>query len=733
SVFELFYDGSTPLSSFWNMHTEGSAGVTLEGGAIKMTSGMGSGNVGNLVSLLALPDSLAFHYSYYLADGKDYGMYTQITPETNPSMVYTAENDYDGLTIHDYYRMAENNHSIMVGGVPMASAALPQLGSEIWHNIMHTHTPNEQSVWMDGALEDMTTVDVSSWGDRYLLVGWAPPWDQSLEMYMDNIFVRQYTAQEPTAVFVGGPSTGPDSTGISLANTPHATISDNEIRGWDIGLNTSNTTWLVVEGNLFADSTDFGVKMEPEDNMVFRENTLEQNGVAISLTTIASSLFRLENCSFLGNTYNFLLADGSHPHSLSCSFDTWSDNMVDPSSGPSADLTVKNYLVVEVYDVGSNPLNGATVWVTDDGDLQDVGLTGANGRLGWIIVADRVIGPGTWTENTTIVNVSSTGKNFINENRPVNMSTSRLEMFFETGAGDGIAPAAPINLAITHDGSAVRISWEEGANGNMDLVHYRIYRSTSPHAPWPWTVPAGWGDILATSTMDLTNSWDDTTEYYYIVRAFDVYDGDSANSTMGAKSVITMGAGLNLVGMDLPIDLIRPDGGFGPEGCKNATLEIQTQNPAVNVLVIRRWTPGGWEKYEPSQEPFTSYFNMYAKEGYFIQLDADPTDEWRVGGLVFESPQTIAMGAGLNLISPPTDLERPDSGFGPEGCKNATTEIEAQNPTVNVLMIRRWTTSGWMKYEPSQEPFTSYFNMEADKGYFIQVSTDPTNEWTTSW
>ncbi|MCK4717445.1 MAG: hypothetical protein KAT70_02155, partial [Thermoplasmata archaeon] len=157
------------------------------------------------------------------------------------------------------------------------------------------------------------------------------------------------------------------------------------------------------------------------------------------------------------------------------------------------------------------------------------------------------------------------------------------------------------------------------------------------------------------------------------------------------------------------------------------------QNGGVNVLMIRQWTPGGWVKYEPSQEPFTSYFNMYAKEGYFIQLDADPVNEWRVGSVVFESPQTITLGSGLNLVSPPTNLIRPDSGFGPEGCKNASSEIVAQNPAISVLMIRKYTPGGWIKYEPSQEPFTSYFNMDADKGYFIQVSADPPNEWTTSW
>ena len=284
----------------------------------------------------------------------------------------------------------------------------------------------------------------------------------------------------------------------------------------------------------------------------------------------------------------------------------------------------------------------------------------------------------------------------------------------------------PSNLVIGHNDENMSIQWDSmGTNVNM----FNIYESTDPHAPWPWALV---GDGVAETYFNHTGAWGDGLEHFYIVRGRNPgYIGP--NSTMGAKSVLVLGAGLNLVGMDLPIDLIRPDGGFGPEGCKNTTLEIEAQNPGVSVLVIRKYTAGGWVKYEPSQEPFTSYFNMYAKEGYFIQLDNDPVNEWRVASVVFESPQTITLGSGLNLVSPPTDLVRPDGGFGPEGCKNATVEIEAQNGGVSVLMIRKYTTGGWVKYEPSQEPFTSYFNMDADKGYFIQVSADPPNEWITSW
>ncbi|MCK4718624.1 MAG: hypothetical protein KAT70_08145, partial [Thermoplasmata archaeon] len=285
-----------------------------------------------------------------------------------------------------------------------------------------------------------------------------------------------------------------------------------------------------------------------------------------------------------------------------------------------------------------------------------------------------------------------------------------------------------VEIAMNTDGTNVTLTWTDSITAGV--VGYIFMRDTDPGFSSP-TILRDAVPIGPTVQTFTDEGVDDNVEYYYKIGVRKV--GDAFNDTVLAKSVLVMGAGMNLVGMDLPIDLIRPDIGFGPEGCKNATLEIQTQNGGVNVLAIRKYTTGGWVKYEPSQEPFTSYFNMYAKEGYFIQVSADPTNEWRVAGVVFESPQTITLGSGLNLISPPTNLIRPDGGFGPEGCKNASTEIVAQNPAVSVIMIRKYTTGGWVKYEPSQEPFTSYFNMDADKGYFIQVSADPPNEWETAW
>ncbi|MCK4717069.1 MAG: right-handed parallel beta-helix repeat-containing protein, partial [Thermoplasmata archaeon] len=201
-----------------------------------------------------LPDSLALHYTYYLIDGKDYALYSQITPEANPAMVYTAENDYDGLVIHDYYRMVENIHSVMVGGVEMASNSLLQPVSGQSHKVMHVHTPTMQEVWRNGALEDATSFDLGAWGDKYVLIGWAPPWDQSLEMHLDDIFVRKYSYPEPI-VSVGEETTPTSSqVGISLSASADVTLLNNQIRGsgdyaCEVGIDIQGSVGWNLDGN----------------------------------------------------------------------------------------------------------------------------------------------------------------------------------------------------------------------------------------------------------------------------------------------------------------------------------------------------------------------------------------------------------------------------------------------------------------------------------------------------
>ncbi|MCK4717248.1 MAG: right-handed parallel beta-helix repeat-containing protein, partial [Thermoplasmata archaeon] len=402
--------------------------------------------------------------------------------------------------------------------------------------------------------------------------------------------------------------------GIEIDTCTGWNLGHNEIYGWNLAVEVSNsgcilhdnniynntdglvitgTSNFTIENNTFHNNTGEAVQIAPDDTLLFRDNVLNDNGLAINLTTVSSAAFHFENCSFSGNTYNYRILSGS-PYSLNCTYDTWYTGMIDPASGASASIIIKNYLHIEVYNTTSDPISGAVVWLNDTGSVESLGATDANGLIPWIIITDRIVDKSSFTENTTQLNVSDGTKSFLNNPRFVNMSTSMTEIFNE--GGDSIVPSAPASIVISYQSDAVTISWDAVTNQG-DYIFYRVYRSTDPNAAWPWTVPAGWEELTATQVVDLTNTWNDTTEYYYIVRAFDIYDGLSINSTMGAKSVIVMGAGLNLVGMDLPIDLIRPDIGFGPEGCKNATLEIEAQNPGVSVLVIRKYTAGGWVKY----------------------------------------------------------------------------------------------------------------------------------------
>ncbi|MCK4717478.1 MAG: hypothetical protein KAT70_02320, partial [Thermoplasmata archaeon] len=133
-----------------------------------------------------------------------------------------------------------------------------------------------------------------------------------------------------------------------------------------------------------------------------------------------------------------------------------------------------------------------------------------------------------------------------------------------TLASGVLEPPTDVDITMSTDGTTVTVTWTDSIT--VGVVGYIFMRDTDPAFPAPTILcdvtPIGPG----VQTYDDTGV-DDNVEYYYKVgvrKAVDVY-----NDTVLAKSVLVLGAGMNLFGMDLPIDLIRPDGGFGPEGCKN--------------------------------------------------------------------------------------------------------------------------------------------------------------------
>ena len=114
------------------------------------------------------------------------------------------------------------------------------------------------------------------------------------------------------------------------------------------------------------------------------------------------------------------------------------------------------------------------------------------------------------------------------------------------------------------------------------------------------------------------------------------------------------------------------------------------------------------------------------KQGYFVQMAADPATNWRFAGPVYASPQTINLDAGLNLVS-----AAPDYINGGLGCQDAEAEIESTSGGT-VTKIIRWTGVGWQTYDPSLPP-SPKFDMYSEQGYFIQMAADPASDWTMTW
>jgi hypothetical protein len=123
--------------------------------------------------------------------------------------------------------------------------------------------------------------------------------------------------------------------------------------------------------------------------------------------------------------------------------------------------------------------------------------TDVNGEVNWIVVTDRIYAMNSMaTENITDAQVAEGARVFINNPRPVDMSSSHQEVFVEFGADmeppeihnvllDGmkfrtVAPGAVVGLAATLDDSATGNSDISSANWTIGMANWP---SSSPMFP----------------------------------------------------------------------------------------------------------------------------------------------------------------------------------------------------------------------------------------------------------
>ncbi len=264
----------------------------------------------------------------------------------------------------------------------------------------------------------------------------------------------------------------------------------------------------------------------------------------------------------------------------------------------------------------------------------------------------------------------------------------------------------PTNLSAYVNGTNITLRWTDSNSTNVD--HYNIYRSTEKG-----TI----GSIVATVNPGV-EQWSDAnvvgdgTDYFYTVRAADSNGNVDSNTVQLQKHDQQLSAGLNLISpllyssADLTSYNLLNGQSQGISGC----TKVQGWNSSSD----------SWEySVLLAGSPHGTNFAILPGYGYFVKVSSDIV--WTTAGRVIDSPLTLNLHAGLNLIAVPYSTVSLTSynilngqSQGISGC----TKVQGWNSSSD-----SWEYSVLL----AGSPHGTNFAILPGYGYFVKVSSD------TSW
>ena len=195
---------------------------------------------------------------------------------------------------------------------------------------------------------------------------------------------------------------------------------------------------------------------------------------------------------------------------------------------PAGNLTVKNYLGVELYwPDGSTPVAGANMLVEEDGTpVYD--FPSATGQDYWLLVTDRVYPESVVAQDVqNDVTVTYLAYNFLNSPRTVDMAASNTQTFVMIDEEAPVSTASALPMYTLVSAFPVYYNASDGSGtGLQDITLY--YRKDgagwTPFATQP-AAPSGWFDFVTVG--------DGTYEFATIATdwASNVEPGPNANET----------------------------------------------------------------------------------------------------------------------------------------------------------------------------------------------------------
>jgi parallel beta-helix repeat protein len=163
---------------------------------------------------------------------------------------------------------------------------------------------------------------------------------------------------------------------------------------------------------------------------------------------------------------------------------------------------------------------------------------------------------------------------------------------------DGLPPATPENVKVVQ--GSIRITWDAGWNGNHNPVFYRVYWSTDEGAAWPWNTGPAWEGISGLSFTDPLHTWDDGISYYYIVRSYDLFDGENPTNSSCASKVelgfTYVGGNNNIHWVSIPHDSVYQQASDITDALTDTLIsEVYIWNDATNQYDKRYYSFGSWQ------------------------------------------------------------------------------------------------------------------------------------------
>jgi parallel beta-helix repeat protein len=265
-----------------------------------------------------------------------------------------------------------------------------------------------------------------------------------------------------------------DGGGIGLISTTINAVINNTCINTSIYLRSSN--WNKIIDNKCLNYSGQGISLESSSNNFLENNFCINTSIGIYLTDSSDNI--IENCSIsLSNSYDFYLRSVSKRNvAIKTSFNTI--NVRDSE----AELIVKNYLHVQVFDPKNLPVSGVDVSLKDNDEIiyATSGFGGTKpktnvyGQLKWLLVTDRIYyGSNIPMQNKTTVSLKYQNKSFCNSDREVNMATSHFEYFYLRALPSKIILENPSNNSYINDPTP-EFKWHEGFDKEGEPLSYFV-------------------------------------------------------------------------------------------------------------------------------------------------------------------------------------------------------------------------------------------------------------------